>query len=191
MLIQIVVRSAVILTLIVLASAFGALFLHNWRLWEQPKPVKPLNKISTDESDEDDDDFYEEIDPMLKKKLLQTRRKSVAFSVCVVDKENMTFDLDRKRVLLGLASSTDRIPLSSACVLPTLDESCETEKMGHHIPLVLSTKPEYGTSSRNYTRARRMSVPAVPLAMEFNPRGGINKGLLTENKFCDSIETII
>ena len=115
---QIVVRSGVIITLIVLATAFGALFLHNWRLWDQNMQPKPV-KAGHDDS-EDDDDFYEEIDPMLKKKLLQTRRKSVAFSVCVVDKENMTFDLDRKRVLLGLANSTDRIPLSSACALPTL-----------------------------------------------------------------------
>ena len=124
-------RSGVIITLIVLATAFGALFLHNWRLFEQnmqPKPVKAVNDDS-----EEEEDFYEDIDPMLKKKLLQTRRKSVAFSVCIVDKENMTFDLDRKRVLLGLASSTDRIPLSSACALPTLEESCETEKMGHHV----------------------------------------------------------
>ena len=79
-------RSGVIITLIVLATAFGALFLHNWRLFEQnmqPKPVKAI----TDDSEEDDN-FYEEIDPMLK--------KSVAFSVCFVDKEKMTFDLDRK-----------------------------------------------------------------------------------------------
>jgi hypothetical protein len=75
----------------------------------QPKPVKAV----TDDS-EDDDDLYEEIDPMLKKKLLQTHRKSVAFSVCIFDKENVTFDLDRKRVLLGLGNSTDRIPLSSS-----------------------------------------------------------------------------
>ena len=190
LLLQIVVRSAVIITLMVLATAFGALFLHNWRLFEQPKPVKPANKMSADDSDEDED-FYEEMDPMLKRKLLQTRRKSVAFSVCVVDKENMTFDLDRKRVLLGLASSTDRIPLSSACALPTLEESCETEKMGQHIPLVMSTKPEYGTSKQEYNRVRRMSVPAVPLAREFGERVGRNKGLLAENKFCNSIETII
>ena len=152
----------------------------------QPKPVK----ASTDESD-DDDDFYEEIDPMLKKKLLQTRRKSVAFSVCVVDKEKMTFDLDRKRVLLGLANSTDRIPLSSACALPTLVESCETEKMGHHIPLVITTRTDYSVIKQDYNRARRMSVPAVPLAMEFNAMAGRRQGLLEENKFGNSIETII
>ena len=126
---------------------------------------------------------------MLKEKLLQTRRKSVAFSVCIVDKENMTFDLDRKRVLLGLATSTDRIPLSSACALPTLEESCETEKMGHHIPLVISIRPEHSVTKP--VRVRRMSVPAVPLAMEFDARVGRRQGLLQENKFCNSIETII
>ena len=186
---QIVVRSGVIITLIVLATAFGALFLHNWRLFEQnmqPKPVKAI----TDDSEEDDD-FYEEIDPILKKKLLQTRRKSVAFSVCIVDKENMTFDLDRKGVLLGLATSTDRIPLSSACALPTLEESCETEKMGHHIPLVISTRLKRGVTKPGYNRVRRMSVPAVSLAMEFDARVGRRQGLLQENKLCNSIETII
>ena len=182
-------RSGVIITLIVLATAFGALFLHNWRLFEQnmqPKPVKAVNDDS-----EEEEDFYEDIDPMLKKKLLQTRRKSVAFSVCIVDKENMTFDLDRKRVLLGLASSTDRIPLSSACALPTLEESCETEKMGHHIPLVISTRPEHSVTKPGYNRVRRMSVPAVPLAMDFDARAGGRQGLIQENKFCKSIETII
>ena len=124
---------------------------------------------------------------MLKKKLLQTRRKSVAFSVCVVDKERMTFDLDRKRVMLGLAASTDRIPLSSACALPTLEESCETEKMGHHIPLVMANKVEYEIKDKTeYNRGRRMSVPAVPLAMEFRSSRALNL-----NKFCNSIETII
>ena len=152
----------------------------------QPKPVKAV----TDESDEEED-LYEEIDPMLKKKLLQTRRKSVAFSVCIVDKEKMTFDLDRKRVLLGLATSTDRIPFISACALPTLEESCETEKIGHHIPLVISKRPEYGVTKPGYKRVRRMSVPAVPMAMEFNASGGRSQRLLLENKFCKSIETII
>ena len=103
----------------------------------------------------------------------------------------MTFDLDRKRVLLGLATSTDRIPLSSVCALPTLEETCETEKMGHHIPLVISTRPEYNVTNSRYNRVRRVSVPAVPLAMEFNARVGRRQGLLQENKFCNSIETII
>jgi hypothetical protein len=55
--------------------------------------------------------------------------------------------------------------------------------MGHHIPLVIYSRPEY--------RVRRMSVPAVPLAMEFDARDGGRQGLLQENDFCNSIETII
>ena len=132
------VRTTVIITLILLASAFGALFLHNWRLWDIPsqKSVKANNESDTEDEFEDDEESYGEIDPMLKAKLMQTRRKSVAFSVCVVDREKMTFDLDRKRVLLGLTRSTDR--LHSGTGLPSLQENCETEAGRHHIPLILA-----------------------------------------------------
>ena len=153
-------RSVVIITVIVLATAFGVSFLHNWALVEQNTQIEPV-KATTDESDEDGA-FYEELDPVIKKKLLQTSRKSVSFSVCVVDKEMMTFDLDRKHVLLGLSSSTKRCPLTTARALPTQEASCEAKKMDHHIPLVTSTSTEYGDS--RYSKGRRMSVPALPLA---------------------------
>ena len=98
----------VVLTLISLGAAFGVLFLHNWRLWDQTVPgavvtLKPGLRNLSDSEDDTDEELYQEVDPMLKPKLMATRRKSVAFSVCVVDRENMTFDLDRKRVMLGSA----------------------------------------------------------------------------------------
>ena len=96
---------------------------------------------------------------MLKKKLVQTRRKSVAFSVCVVDRENMTFDLESKRVMLGLASrSTDRLPH----IMPTLEESeCETEKLGLSIPLMMTCP--HRPDVKRFNSSRRMSVPAVTM----------------------------
>lgn len=102
---------------------------------------------------------------MLKRKLVQTRRKSVAFSVCVVDRENMTFDLESKRVMLGLATrSTDRLPH----ILPTWHEEseCETEKMGLSIPLIMS-----GQDKPRFNSARRMSVPAVTITRSLQARG--------------------
>ena len=120
----------------VLTTAFGVFFFQNWRTWDQNTQLQPVLKIPNDESDEED--FYEEIDPMLKKKLLQTRRKSVSFSVCIVDKEKMTFALDRKHVLLGLATST--VTATSACALPALEESGEvenTDDLPHNLPLVM------------------------------------------------------
>ena len=153
------VRTTVVITLISLAAAFAFLFLHNWRLWEKmPGQGNKGNKmISDSEDDTDTEEMYQELDPMLKRKLVQTRRKSVAFSVCVVDRENMTFDLESKRVMLGLTSrSTDRLPH----LLPTLQESeCETEKMGLSIPLVMSG-PDRPAMVR-FNTSRRMSVPAV------------------------------
>ena len=193
---QIVVRSAVIITLLVLAIAFGVFFFQNWRVWDQNNQSKPVIKVSNDDSDEDDE-FYEEIDPMLKKKLLLTRRKSVSFSVCVVDRDKMTFDLDRKRVLLGLGASADKPPGT----LPTLVENCEgdnhqqpvetdhhqhlvgTDHHQHHLPLVLPKKPQPSKS-----RTRRMSVPEGVLSVDDNndEKGGV-KGI----KFSNSIETMI
>merc|ERR1712013_326363 len=118
------------------------------------------------------------------KKLLLTRRKSVSFSVCVVDRDKMTFDLDRKRVLLGLGASADKPPGT----LPTLVENCEgdnhqqpvgTDHHQHHLPLVLAKKPQPSKS-----RTRRMSVPERLMSVE--ERGGV-KGI----KFSNSIETMI
>ena len=103
-------------------------------------------------------------------------------------KEKMTFDLDRKPVLLGQLSSTDRIILNSARALPTLEESCEGEKMGHHIPLVISTMTEYGDFENS--KVRRMSVSVVSLARECEARIVRRKGLMEANKFSNSIETI-
>ena len=106
--------------------------------WDQNTQHTPVVKIPDYESDEDD--FYEELDPMLKKKLLQTRRKSVSFSVCIVDKEKTTFDLDRRHVLLGLATSTDIIAATSSIALPALEESGEaenTDDLTQHLPLVV------------------------------------------------------
>ena len=106
---------------------------------------------------------------MLKRKLVQTRRKSVAFSVCVVDRENMTFDLESKRVMLGLATatrSTDRLPH----IMPTWHEEseCETEKMGLSIPLIMSG-PDKPRALR-FNSARRMSVPAVTITRTLQTR---------------------
>ena len=110
---------------------------------------------------------------MLKRKLVQTRRKSVAFSVCVVDRENMTFDLESKRVMLGLATgtrSTDRLPR----ILPTWHEEaeCETEKMGLSIPLIMSG-PDKPRAPR-FNSARRMSVPAVTITRTLQTRDPVN-----------------
>ena len=174
-----------IITLILLAIAFGALFLHNWKLYElslQPKP----SKGNIGGSDDEEDDLFEDFDPKLRKRLLQTRRKSVAFSVCTVDNENMTFDLDRKKVFLGAGTTlanlpSDRIPLSSACALPTLLETCETEKIGslQGIPLGLGdTVQNFGKLPGN--RGRRMSVPAVPFISEEVMRVGSMLGHSTE-----------
>ena len=100
----------------------------------------------------------------------------VSFSVCVVDRERMTSDLDRKHVLLGQSSSTD-----SARALPTLEESCLVEKMGHDFPLVISAKTVYGGSG--YSKARRMFAPAVPLAREVDARIDRRQGLMEANSF--------
>ena len=119
------------------------------------------------------------------KRLLQTRHKSVAFSV---DNENMTFDLDRKKVFLGSGTlpnlPSDRMPLSSACALPTLVETCEIEKIGSFqgIPLWLGeTRHSLGKMPGN--RGRRMSVPAVPFICE--------EGCGLGSMLGHSIETII
>ena len=175
-----------VITLILLAIAFGALFLHNWKLYElslQPKG----SQGNTGGSDDEDEDFFEDFDPKLRKRLLQTRRKSVAFSVCTVDNENMTFDLDRKKVFLGsgsLANLPDRLPLSSACALPTLVETCEIEKIGslQGIPLLMGESRPCLGKMPGY-RGRRMSVPAVPFISE--ELGGMSSML------GHSIETII
>ena len=168
LILKVIVRVTVVLTLISLAAAFGVLYFHNWRMWDQSLPGAscPPAKIGArnilDDSDEDtDEELYQEIDPMLKRKLVATRRKSVAFSVCVVDRENMTFDLESKRVMLGLTRSTDRLP----SVLPTLQEDCESEKMGQSIPLIIPP-PGSGTGvlkTGRFNSTRRMSVPAVCL----------------------------
>ena len=155
----------------VLATAFGVFFFQNWRTWDQNTQHQPVLKTPNDESDEDD--FYEELDPMLKKKLLQTRRKSVSFSVCIVDKEKMTFALDRKHVLLGLASST--VTATSTCALPALEEISEvenTDDLPQHLPLVMPLPGE-----------RRMDGQAG---------GGGSQGMKQkEEKMYNSIETII
>jgi len=177
------VRTSVALTLVTLSSGFVAFFLHTWRQWElnAREKAEALAAKESEEDDDEDDYSYNEIDPMLKKKLLQTRRKSVAFSVCVVDRDNMTFDLDRKKVLLGM--SADRLS-----VLPALAEQAEsetTENVKFNVPIL-----QGAAGSRRASRApsyhqrtgRRMSVPAVPL-------GGL--GLIQEVRFGNSIETII
>ena len=148
-----VVRVTVVLTLISLGAAFGVLFLHNWRLWDQTVPgavvtLKPGLRNLSDSEDDTDEELYQEVDPMLKPKLMATRRKSVAFSVCVVDRENMTFDLDRKRVMLGLSESS---------LLPTLAEDSELSS----VPLVLPGPR--AAPARRFNTSRRMSVPAVCL----------------------------
>ena len=185
---KIVVRTTVILTLLCLAAAFGLLFLHNWRMWDQtvaggagggPVTRVPGLRGAGDSDDDTDDELYQEIDPMLKRKLVATRRKSVAFSVCVVDRENMTFDLESKRVMLGL--STDRLASST---LPTLREDCESEKMGQSIPLIIP--PDNDGDPRpgvRFNQARRMSVPAVCLT-QLLPQ-------IEQNKMFPSSETII
>ena len=159
-----------VITLILLAIAFGALFLHNWKLYEQSLPNKG-SQGNAGGSDDEDDDFFEDFDPKLRKRLLQTRRKSVAFSVCTVDNENMTFDLDRKKVFLGSGTlsnmPSDRVPLSSACALPTLVETCEVDKTGslQGIPLWVGEGRTSLGKMPGY-RGRRMSVPAVPFISE-------------------------
>ena len=168
-----------VITLILLAIAFGALFLHNWKLYELSLPGKSAqcNPGLSDDEEENFDDF----DPKLRKRLLQTRRKSVAFSVCTVDNENMTFDLDQKKVFLGSGPLSDRIPLSSAGPLPTLVETCEVDKLGslQGIPLWMGEKKP----TMPGIRGRRMSVPAVPFISE--ELGGFSSVL------GHSIETII
>ena len=192
---KIVVRTTVILTLLCLAGAFGLLFLHNWRLWDQTVagganggPVTKVPGLRTNnESDEDtDDELYQEIDPMLKRKLVATRRKSVAFSVCVVDRENMTFDLESKRVMLGLTRSSDRLSNCPSLVpLPTLTEDCETgdktEKVGQSIPLLMPARKGVAANTRSQ---RRMSVPAVCLTLPVIDQ-------LKQEKMFTSSETII
>ena len=149
LILRVVVRVTVVLTLISLAAAFGVLFLHNWRLWDQtlagpgvggPVGGKYGNRNLTDSEDDSEEELYQELDPMLKRKLVATRRKSVAFSVCVVDRENMTFDLESKRVLLGLGTrSTDRLPVITGTPLPTLQEDCEAGTL-QSIPLVINSE---------------------------------------------------
>ena len=118
---QVVVRGGVIVTLISLVLMFGILFFHNWRAWDMSKTPGaggPGNSVRINVEDVDMDD---EEDPLLTRALLQTRRKSVSFSVCVMDEHNMSFDLERKKVLLG-ANSGSQQPFSSVCNLPTLEE---------------------------------------------------------------------
>jgi len=192
LILRVVVRSAVAITLVTLASMFAALFLHNYRQWELNIREKADAIANRDSEDDDEEDFtYDEIDPMLKKKLLQTRRKSVAFSVCVVDKDNMTFDLDRKKVLLGIPStmgmSSDRL-----ASLPPLVEGEGAESFKSHINVPLLQVVQGGGSRRgsrvgvgyHQKTGRRMSVPAVPL-------GGLGLCPEVRVKFGNSIETII
>jgi len=113
LILRIVVRCSVTITLLSLVCLFGLLFLHSWKSFEANKPVK----LVTDTSTEDISQEFQEMDPLLMKRILQTRRKSVAFSICVLDRDSMTFEMDRKKVQL---SSTDRITNSSFCPLPTL-----------------------------------------------------------------------
>ena len=188
---RVIVRITVVLTLIILAGSFGVLYLHNWRLWDQtqagpgvggPVGAKFGARSLSDSEEDTDEELYQELDPMLKRKLVATRRKSVAFSVCVVDRENMTFDLESKRVMLGLGSrSTDRLPVTmTAGLLPTLQEDCETGAAMQSIPLVI---PEVRGRGR-----RRMSVPAVCLTKTLH-----EEGLETDRrlKMFTSSETII
>ena len=60
--------------------------------------------------------------------------------------------------------------------------------MGHDFPFVISTKTVYGSSG--YSKARRMSAPAVPLAREVDARIDRRQGLMEANTCCGSIETI-
>ena len=57
--------------------------------------------------------------------------------------------------------------------------------MGHHIPLMLSK--DCLTSKMDYNRPRRMSVPAVPLALQLGKIGLSSAGI----KLGNSVETII
>ena len=75
---------------------------------------------------------------------------------------------------------TDRIPLRSTMCSSNTGGELSPHPSGH----LHQAKP-------GYSRVRRMSVPAVPLAMEFDARVDRRQGLLQENKFCNSIETII
>lgn len=183
LILRVVVRTSVAITLVTLSSGFVALFLHTWRQWELNAREKAEALAAKESEDEDDDDYsYDEIDPMLKRKLLQTRRKSVAFSVCVVDRDNMTFDLDRKKVLLGVSS--DRLS-----TLPSLaeqqSESETTENVKFNVPILqgaVGSRRGSRVATYHQRTGRRMSVPAVPL-------GGL--GLIQEVRFGNSIETII
>ena len=109
----------------------------------------------------DFNNFLEEFDPKLRKKLLNTRRKSVAFSVCTVDNKNMTFDLDQKKVFLGTLPSKEQSYFSSV-------EKKENEKFGS----VQGISLNFGERKKKRCRlpssgARRMSVPAViPILLE-------------------------
>jgi hypothetical protein len=99
----------VIITVIVLVTAFGVSFLHNWRLVEQSAQPKPVEAAS---AEIDADAICKDLDPIINEKLLQTRHKSVSFSVCVVDKEKINFDLDTKHVLLGLSGSMPSVSVA-------------------------------------------------------------------------------
>ncbi|XP_023336770.1 uncharacterized protein LOC111707838 isoform X2 [Eurytemora carolleeae] len=183
---KIVVRCGVILTLGGLAIIFGLMFLASWRAFDH-NTGKSAHPPTDDSSDDINQGFGEE-DPMLTKRLLQTRRKSVAFSVCVLDRDSMTFEMDRKKVLIN---STDRIPNASFCPLPTLSEDCETEKIP--IPLSLITRHKIRHPSVN--RARRMSLPHGPLTEGLlDCVDGTKIGLHCSNPLAfsrNSIETIM
>ena len=152
-----VVRVTVVLTLISLGAAFGVLFLHNWRLWDQTVPgavvtLKPGLRNLSDSEDDTDEELYQEVDPMLKPKLMATRRKSVAFSVCVVDRENMTFDLDRKRVMLGLSESS---------LLPTLAEDSELSSVPLVLPGPRAAPARRSTPAGGCPSPRSVSTPSL------------------------------
>ena len=83
----------------------------------------------------------------------------------------MTFDLESKRVMLGLATrSTDRLPH----IMPTWHEEaeCETEKMGLSIPLIMSG-PDKPRALR-FNSGRRMSVPAVTITRTLQTRDPVS-----------------
>ena len=163
---QIFVRGGVIITLILLAFAFGALFIHNWKLYDQTLQSKQSG--GSCDSDIDDDEYFEDFDPKLKKRLLQTRRKSVTFSVCTVDNEARTFDLDQKKV-----------PLVN--VLPPVEE--EKEKPVREGVKRVPIPPWQGVKWAKRATERRMSVPAVPFIIENMER--------VDSPWANSVETII